>query len=68
MNTIVTLLAKRRGSEWRGAITIDNEFQDVIVGPHIDQLMVDSIDAYLDDQVWMEGDRIQITATIVRAK
>ena len=64
----VTLVARRRGQLWMGALAIDNDFQDVVQDVEVDSLIEHNIVPALDMIDWAEGDRLQITVSIVRAK
>jgi len=64
----VTLVARRRESEWRGALAIDNDFQDTVDAEFLSDLVADNIAPLLDTIEPSQGDRVQITVSIVRAK
>ena len=63
----VTILTRRKNFQWSAAISVDNDFQDAVVEPTLDTLIEMHLTAALETNQFEDGDRIQITASIVRA-
>ncbi len=59
----ITMATKRRGNEWRGALIIDNEFQDAVIGPSLPEMVANAIGPILV-QEFPEGQEIAVTIVI----